>query len=213
MNSAFQLASKDKMTDVAYLIRDLIKSAHKESTEVSWPPTADDLRPSEDLLPESLRRFLNLVISGDPSPDSEKTKRLVMSIGQDLCRSVTNSEWRLPKHILLCMALRHMYRSKQLTTILNRLGHCESYDFGMELSTALANALEETSTLLTPQIVYGEDSALFHSDWDNYNQLLTGIHGNTCINASAGIMIQETKAVAQEPSESLQGPKQYQYQE
>ena len=59
----------------------------------------------------------------------------------------------MSKHILLCTTVRHLYRSKQLTTILSRLGHCEPYDFGLEIETALAKALDEVSTTLTPQIV------------------------------------------------------------
>ena len=37
------------------------------------------------------------------------------------------------------------------------LGHSESYDFGLEVETALAKALDEVSTHLTPQIVTGEE--------------------------------------------------------
>ena len=47
--------------------------------------------------------------------------------------------------------LRHLYRNMLLTTILSRLGLCASYDFGQELETALAKAIEEVSTKLTPQ--------------------------------------------------------------
>ncbi|KAF3859040.1 hypothetical protein F7725_021439, partial [Dissostichus mawsoni] len=45
----------------------------------------------------------------------EKMQRLVYSITQDVCRAATNSKWKLPKHILLCATLRHLYRSKQVT--------------------------------------------------------------------------------------------------
>ena len=80
---------------------------------------------------------------------NENTERLVLSIGQDLCCAVTKAEWKLPKHILLCMTIRHLFRSKQLTMILHRLGQCESYEFGIELETALCKALDETSILNT----------------------------------------------------------------
>lgn len=86
-----------------------------------------------------------------------------------------------------------MYRSKLLTTILARLGHCESYDFGLELETAIAKALDEVSTTLTPQIIKGEGNEVFHFEWDNMNKITTNIHGHNVVNSTAGIMIQEIK--------------------
>ena len=50
------------------------------------------------------------------------------------------------------MTVRPLFRSKQLTKILNLLGHSESYNFGLELETALAKALDEVFNFLTHQI-------------------------------------------------------------
>ena len=100
--------------------------------------------------------------------------------------------WKLAKHILICTTIRHLYRSKQLTMILNRLCHCESYQFGIELETAMAKALEETSTYLTPQIVTGDSNEVFHSEWDNLNKILTNVTGSNIVNSAAGIMLQES---------------------
>lgn len=99
----------------------------------------------------------------------------------------------MPKHILHCTTIRHLYRSRQLTTILSRLGHCETYDFGLELETALAKALDEVSTSLTPQIITGEGNNVFHLEWDNMNKIMTNIHGSNVVNSTGGIMIQEVK--------------------
>ena len=100
------------------------------------------------------------------------------------------------------MTVRHLYRSKHLATILNRLGHCESYDFGLELETAMAKALDETSTLLTPHIVKGEGNVLFHSEWDNLNKILTNVH---VVNSAGGIMVQEV-AAGHEPTKERTSP-------
>ncbi|KAI4832249.1 hypothetical protein KUCAC02_015223 [Chaenocephalus aceratus] len=123
----------------------------------------------------------------------EKTQRLVYSITQDVCRAATNSKWKLPKPIHLCATLRHLYQSKQLTTILSRLGHSETYDFSMELETAMAKAFDEMSTNLTPQIITGEGNTVFHSEWDNLNRITTNVHGSNVVNSAGGIMIQEVK--------------------
>ena len=88
----------------------------------------------------------------------------------------------------------HLYRSKQLTTILNRLCHCESHSFGIELETAMAKALEETSTYLTHQIVSADGNEVFHSEWDNLNKIHTNITGSNVVNSAADIILQEVKS-------------------
>ena len=88
------------------------------------------------------------------------------------------------------MALRHMYRSKQLTTLLNHLGHCESHSFSLEVETAIAKAVEQASSLLSSQIVRQPDIAsLFHSEFDNFDQLVNTEGGS--IHTAHGIMMQE----------------------
>ncbi len=73
-------------------------------------PTADELdKRAKEEVPEELKRFLNLVLSGS-GPEVEKTERmyrLVYSIGEDLCRAVSNGQWKLSKHMLLCTTVRH----------------------------------------------------------------------------------------------------------
>ena len=65
-----------------------------------------------------------------------------------------------------------MFRSAELITLINRFGHCENYSFSLELETALGRAIQESSNLLTPQIVRNpEGESTFHSDFDNFDQL------------------------------------------
>ena len=115
-----------------------------------------------------------------------------LSIGQDICRAATCGEWKLPKHILLSMTLRHLYRSEQLVTILNRMGHCENYFYTLEMETGLAKAITKTSTLLSTQIVRAPESkSVFHSEFDNFDQLLNSITGNDSVHTAHGIMLQD----------------------
>ena len=140
---AYKLANTDIIKDAGLRIRTLIKRAFKASAELPWPPTVHDLPPNDGLLPPELEQFLSFVLAGrsEVKEECEKTRRLMLSIGQDICRATTEGQWKLPKHILICTTIRHLYRGKQLTTILNRLGHCESYDFGLELETALVSVI------------------------------------------------------------------------
>jgi hypothetical protein len=88
--------------------------------------------------------------------------------------------------MLLCVTVRHLFSSKQLTKILHRLGHSETYDFGLEMETALAKALDEVSTYLMPQIVTGEGNVVFHCAWDNFNKITMNVHGSNIANSAGG---------------------------
>uniref|UniRef100_UPI00358F9AD5 uncharacterized protein n=1 Tax=Myxine glutinosa TaxID=7769 RepID=UPI00358F9AD5 len=191
---AFTLGSTNKNQNVALQLRQGILQAFRECKDQPWPPTAEDMELNpEDILPPDLVRFLSVLMTGKEGIETEKVKRLVFSIGQDLCRAVSDGKWKLPKHILLCVTVRHLFRSKQLTTILHRLGHSESYDFALELETALAKVLDEVSTYRTPQIVTGEGNLVFHCEWDNLNKTTTSVHGSNIVNSAGGIMVQEVK--------------------
>ena len=101
---------------------------------------------------------------------------LLIQLYKIFAELLKNGRWRLPKHILFCMEFRYWFRSAELTTLLNRLRHCEAYSFSLELETAIAVAVESTSTILPPQIVrHPEVLFIFQSDFDNYDQLLNDI--------------------------------------
>ena len=57
----------------------------------------------------------------------------------------------------------------------------------------MAKAMDEAVTYLTPQIVTGKDNLVFHSEWDNLNNILTNVTGPNVVNSAAGIMLQEQK--------------------
>ena len=116
--------------------------------------------------------------------------RLIGSIGQDLCRAATRGQWKLPKHIFLCMILRHLLRSKELTTPINRFGHCESYSFSLEVETAIAKALQETSSPLSNQIVRNPAvPSVFHSDFENFDQFVNDLSGARSVYTANGMML------------------------
>ena len=109
---------------------------------------------------------------------TSKKSSLISSIGLDICRAATHGKWKLPEHIGLRMAVRNLFRSKELMTVLNRFGHSENYSFIVELETAIANQLEKRSSLITNEIVKNPTSlALFHSDFDNFDQYINDVKG------------------------------------
>eukprot|EP00794_Sanderia_malayensis_P002103 gene2103-2388_t len=83
-------------------------------------------------------------------------------------------------------------RSSKLNTMINRLGHAESYTFTLELETALAAALDKASDVLSTQIVRNPTvPSVFHSDFDNFDQFINDQSGSGSIHTAHGIMLQE----------------------
>ena len=110
--ASYLSASKDKLSEADMYLRNVILEAFKKSKEMPWPPTAEDIqRISEEHLPDELSRFLKLVVSGVERENDQclRTKRVVFSIGQDVCRAVSQGQWKLAKHILICTTIRHLY--------------------------------------------------------------------------------------------------------
>ena len=192
IQSTHELHSVDAITDVALFLRRIITSAFEESKDIPWPSTAEALADIDDQIPTELEKFLNHLLSGNPSCPSQRVTRLVRSLGQDICRAATNGKWKMSKHILVCMTLRHLFRSAQLITLMNRLGHSESYSFSLELETAIAQALQQTSSILSRQVVrHPVEPSVFHSDFDNFDQYISSLTGSGSIHTAHGIMLHE----------------------
>ena len=171
---------------------------------MTWPTTLEDVKKlASEPLPGELQHFLSLVFSGNEPKmvQDDRTKSFIYSMGQDVCPAISQGWCKLAKHILICITIRHLYCSKQLTTILNRLYHFKSYSFGIKLETAMAYALEETNTYLMPKIVSGESNEVFHNEWDNLNKILTNVTGSNVVNSTAGVMLQEVKGDTESTSE------------
>ena len=187
----YELSSTDRLSKMALQLYDSITEKFKITEAYRWPPTARDLEDQDDILPPDLKKFLTILITGHESDsNTAKVNRLVLSLGQDVCRSVTNGLWKLPKHILLCMTLRHMFRSVELITLISRLGHSENYSYSLELETALATMVQQSSNMLTSQIIRNPaGNSLFHSDFDNFDKFTaTG-----SVHTAHGIMLQEVE--------------------
>ena len=154
--SSYLARTRFTLQEAAITLRTVIKKEFDESISLKWPVTADVLGAlTQDQLPEELLKFLHVVFSGqDPKTEKcEKMHRLIYSTGQDICRAV-----------FICLIIRHLYFSKQLTQILNRMRDCRSYQYDLEVEAALTEAFDNTSTHLTPHIVIGDSNLVFHSE-------------------------------------------------
>ena len=95
-------------------------------------------------------------------PDSEKcgkTHRMKYSIGQDKSRVITNGGW---KHIFICLKIFHLSAIKQLSQILNKMRHCKSYQYGLEVETAFAETLDNKNKLASDAPYCDGSTLVFH---------------------------------------------------
>ncbi|KAL5015504.1 hypothetical protein ScPMuIL_009774 [Solemya velum] len=92
VQSAFMLGSRDTLSDVAETLRNVILNVFENSSALRWPPTAEHIGKTDDILPTELCNFLKYIFSGKVKYTSTQTNRLVSSIGQDICRAVTNEQ-------------------------------------------------------------------------------------------------------------------------
>ncbi|CAH3184172.1 unnamed protein product, partial [Porites lobata] len=73
-----------------------------------------------------------------PTASNVADERHTLAIAQDLIYATTHGRVKTPKHIGLAISVRHMTGSKHLVTMLNRFGHCCSYDEIEVVDTSLA---------------------------------------------------------------------------
>lgn len=202
ISASYLLGRSGRVKDLAGQLKNEVVSAFKKTDDIPWPLLATDLSASIDrVVPSQLKMFLSILLSQDRNnrEPSKRVLRLVNSIGQDICRAVTNGRWKMPKHVLLGMTLRHLFRSADLIRLLNRLGQCENYSFLLELETAIAQAVENTSSLLPVSIIRNPACPfLFHSDFDNFDEFINDLSGAGSVHRSHGIMLQEICGTGQE---------------
>ena len=147
---------QDKAT-ILYQEAQIIKNDNKQYNGISIKPLCVDdvsIEKGKCLIPESLYSFLSGVISRQDKNattvsnvstlSAEKGRRVVM-LRQDIIHALTNTQVKTPKHIGLAVTIHHLTTSKEVVTLLNRMGHCSSYDYVEIVNTAWAREMETWS--------------------------------------------------------------------
>lgn len=129
---------KSSIVEVASVLRADIIAYCSNLPELSWPPKIKELEEIE--APDSVKLFLTSLFS--PKKHSieknENVKRLINSYAADMIHGVTFGKCLTKKHYLLAMGLHSMTGIKNVVKILNKLGHCMSYDKTCEIETSIA---------------------------------------------------------------------------
>jgi hypothetical protein len=112
--------------------------------------------------------------------NNSRIHRQILSIGQDLVYAASRGKIRTPKHIALAMTTKHLTRSKELVTILNRAGHSVSYDEIQRVDTSMAEQIMDQyqdGNVVIPSNIYPE--RFVHAAADNIDineETLDGLH-------------------------------------
>ena len=108
IESAYRLGTADTITDVALSLRNTVKETFSSKGPMDWPPSQEYLQ-NNNTIPDDLATFLSILLTGMDDNLSDRDTRHLLSVGQDICRMVTNYEWKFPKHIILLMTFRHLF--------------------------------------------------------------------------------------------------------
>ena len=191
VEAAFQEAASDKrrLKEAAILLRRLIIDSFKQAPEMPWPPSSNFLLSSTKNIPEMLTFFMTQLLSAKPN-QSNRLERIVSSLSQDICYKVTRGQWKLPKHLLLGMTVRHISGSSQLIKLLNSFGHCSSHSTLLELETAMCDSVTESASSLPAAALTNPKMTQFC--WDNFDLFEETPNGSGTTHSTHGIIIQES---------------------
>ncbi|XP_078679324.1 uncharacterized protein LOC144914979 [Branchiostoma floridae x Branchiostoma belcheri] len=133
---------------ILYHASQILKSKIQNNVKgiVIQPVNVEDLTEerAKALVPEELYWFLCSLISNDENfgascrTPASKDERQILALSQDIIFATSRGRIKMPKHVGLGVSVRHMTGSKQLVQMLNRLGHCCSYDEVEVIDTSLA---------------------------------------------------------------------------
>lgn len=164
-----------------------------------WPPTSDDLNVSEakSVVPLELYNLISWIIGATEEPTlahyvdiPDDLNLKVISICQDIVYLASKGRRQTPKSLCLGLTVRHLTGSSQIVSLLNRLGHCASWDTVVSLDSSLAQL----------QLVEGRDKIPkgFSKKvptilvWDNIVFLEETLSGRGTTHHTNGIMLQSS---------------------
>ena len=137
------------LREAAELLRNAIQEA--EVTDLPEEISIEDLEKGEVQVPAHLNEFLKYLLAGErrKSWECTNTQQKIKSISQDLVSAVKKSKHKLTsKHIKLGMFIKSVTGSKKTVTLLNKMGHCASYNTIEEIETEMTYTARKNKDML-----------------------------------------------------------------
>ena len=190
-----------KMKDVALMLRNAI--FHAPFDALPDDIKQRDISKGEIQAPDILNQFMTYLIGGPILTKEDKTKKLrrTRSISDDIVFAVTSGRKKPAKHLQIGLAMKSLTGSRTVVNILNRLGHCASYNTIEELETELTFATDKESTKL-PEGMSQEASLATGLAFDNYDRYIETLSGKGTLHDTVGIAYQLMPSVDGETSTS-----------
>ena len=139
LSSSINFSEEAIVTKAADIIRINVLEKIKQSNELAWPPTVDQLQDASRDPSKLLEIFYQRLIVGDNHHIlTEQKQRIVRTFSEDVMYTVSNWSFLTEKHCALGMGLHSLTGMKQPIVFLSKLGHCISYDKVAEIETAQA---------------------------------------------------------------------------
>ena len=124
------------------MLKEDILEKFSNVSEPNWPPSSNELKSSKFKPPSSIILFLKTMLTTDINhsvQNNSKISRLVDSFAQDIVYAVTKRTVLQLKHFLLALGLHTLTGSRKVVDLVNKFGHCMSYDLTCEMETAQAD--------------------------------------------------------------------------
>ena len=151
---------------------------YEKTSPTKCPPDPSSVNKEHVMLPHLLEEFLMVLLEGGKMQLSDKTKRLVYSLGQDILFCVSKGNLQTPKHVLLASSVRSLTGNVEIISILNRLGHGISYSKLLEIETSLCmlklSRSQEMSLCLPKHIVPHVHTTVAFDNIDRLEETLSG---------------------------------------
>ena len=119
---------------------------------------------AKEIIPKCLISLLSWICG-----TSDYKEQKVSAIAQDIITVASSGKKMLPKHVGLAISLKNNLRSKEYITLLNKNGHCISYDKVLAIETLWAEQLmsNEDGYATLPSNIQSSDGCLVQAIADN----------------------------------------------
>ena len=132
-------AGLESYDGVLFYAGSVVKAEIKNVTGINTAPLSPDnisLAKAKEIIPKCLISLLSWTCG-----TSDYKEQKVLAIAQDIITVASGGKNLLPKHVGLAMSLKNNLRSKEYITLLNKNGHCISYDEVLAIETLWAEQL------------------------------------------------------------------------
>ena len=173
---------------ILYYAALLLKSAVRNAKSIDVQPLDVEnlgLGHWNEQVPDEMYNFFHWVIadkvdiSEKPNrlPEDEQLHRQVLSMAQDLIYARSNGRLKTPKHIAVGVSLHQMTQSREVVTLINKLGHCVSYQEVQRIDTSWTDMQKSSDHPTVPlNMVPGRTTRAAGDNFNRSTEALEGQH-------------------------------------